>query len=114
MVNFCAKSVLGAGYPHLVRPRGRRLKCCVERTAIRYTRKLRQLTCEHGMYEKMDALISSPDDTRREQTAYRLNKWDGEHTEHQACFGKQLQYLQGWLNRLQPGGGRVDQAQRYL
>jgi hypothetical protein len=44
MVDFCAKSVLGVGYPHLVRPRGRRLKCCVERTAIKYTRKLRQLT----------------------------------------------------------------------
>jgi hypothetical protein len=37
------------------------------------------------MYEKMGALILSLDDTPREQTAYRLNKWDGEHTEHQAC-----------------------------
>jgi hypothetical protein len=38
------------------------------------------------MYEKMDALILSPDDTPREQIAYRLNKWDGEHSEHQACL----------------------------
>jgi hypothetical protein len=37
------------------------------------------------MYEKMDALISSPDDTPRKQIAYRLNKWDGEHTNHQVC-----------------------------
>jgi hypothetical protein len=41
IVDFCAKSVVGVGYPLLVRPRGRRLKCCIERTAIKYTRKLR-------------------------------------------------------------------------
>lgn len=85
MVDFCAKSILGVGYPHLVRPRGRRLKCCVERTAIKYTRKLRQLTEEHRMYEKMDALLTRPPETPREDLARSMNKWDSQHIEHQAC-----------------------------
>jgi hypothetical protein len=85
MVDFCTKSVLGVGYPLLVRPRGHRLKCCVERTAIKYTRKLRQLTEEHRMYEKMDALLPCPQHTPCVEVARNMNKWDSQHVEHQAC-----------------------------
>lgn len=34
IVYFCAKSILGAGYPHLVHPQGCRIKCCMERKAV--------------------------------------------------------------------------------
>lgn len=85
MVDFCAKSVLGVGYPHLIRPRGRRLKCCVDRTAVKYVRKLRQLTEEHNMYKKMDALLASSEVSTQEEVATAMNKWDAQHCEHQAC-----------------------------
>jgi hypothetical protein len=44
IMDFDARSVLGSGYPHLVRPKGRRLKCTVKRTRVAYLRRLRSLT----------------------------------------------------------------------
>jgi hypothetical protein len=37
------------------------------------------------MYEKMDALLSSPPDTPPIELARGMNKWDSQHTKHQAC-----------------------------
>jgi hypothetical protein len=53
VMDFDAKSVLGAGYPHLVRPKGRRLKCVIKRTQRKYLKRLRKLTERHNMYTKM-------------------------------------------------------------
>jgi hypothetical protein len=38
IIDLTSKSVFGASYPHMVRPRGRKLKCVVKRTAKKYTR----------------------------------------------------------------------------
>lgn len=85
IMDFDAKSVLGAGYPHLVRPKGRRLKCVVKRTRVAYLRKLRRLTERHKMYSKMDHIATTVGDVPREETRRLMNKWDQEHTEHQTC-----------------------------
>jgi hypothetical protein len=58
----------------------------VERTAIKYTHKLCQLTEEHRMYEKMDALLSLPCDTPCVEVASRdMNRWDSQYVDYQAC-----------------------------
>jgi hypothetical protein len=59
IIDLCSKLILGASYPHLVRPRGRRLKCVVERTAKRYTKRLHQLCNRHLMFSKMELLLES-------------------------------------------------------
>eukprot|EP00956_Cyclotella_meneghiniana_P034366 scaffold104037_cov45-Cyclotella_meneghiniana.AAC.3 len=82
IMDFDAKSVLGAGYPHLVRPKGRRLKCVVKRTRVAYLRRLRKLTERHRMYSKMKALHDASDSVSPRQLKIAMNKWDRENTEH--------------------------------
>jgi hypothetical protein len=81
-VDFCAKSVLGVGYPHLVRPKGCRLKCVVERTRLAYNKKLYQLSCRHRMWTKMERLTSNADNMTRADTSEGMNKFDGKHVQH--------------------------------
>ena len=52
-MDFDVKLVLGTGYPHLVRPKGQRLKCAVKRTRVAYLHRLRKLTERHKMYAKI-------------------------------------------------------------
>ena len=82
IMDFDARSVLGAGYPHLVRPKGRRLKCVVKRTRVAYLRSLRRLTERHKMYAKMRAIQLSVDTASPLELQLRLNRWDRENTEH--------------------------------
>jgi hypothetical protein len=83
IMDFCAKSVLGSSYPHLVRPKGRLLKCHVERTVKAYNKRLRRLTDEHRMYGKMETLICGVDTLTPSELGEGMNRWDGQHTEHQ-------------------------------
>eukprot|EP00956_Cyclotella_meneghiniana_P039722 scaffold177943_cov84-Cyclotella_meneghiniana.AAC.1 len=82
IMDFDAKSVLGAGYPHLVRPKGRRLKCVVKRTRVAYLRRLRKLTERHRMYSKMQLLHKNADTVSPRQMSIAMNKWDRENAEH--------------------------------
>ena len=81
-MDFDAKSVLGAGYPHLVRPKGRRLKCVVKRTRVAYLSQLRRLTERHNMYSKMKSLQESVGTVSPRQLKIAMNKWDRENAEH--------------------------------
>jgi hypothetical protein len=83
VMDFCAKSVLGSSYPHLVRPKGRLLKCHVERTVKAYNKRLRRLTDEHNMYSKMETLLSGEGSLSPSELGEGINRWDGQHTEHQ-------------------------------
>jgi hypothetical protein len=85
ILDFCAKSVLGVGYPHLVRPKGRRLKCVVERTRLAYNKKLYQLSCRHRMWTKMDLLTANSEIMSRADLSEGMNKFDGEHVQHKVC-----------------------------
>eukprot|EP00956_Cyclotella_meneghiniana_P026608 scaffold57937_cov48-Cyclotella_meneghiniana.AAC.2 len=76
IMDFDAKSVLGAGYPHLVRPKGRRLKCVVKRTRVAYLRQLRRLTERHNMYSKMKSLQEGVGTVSPRQLKIAMNKWD--------------------------------------
>lgn len=111
IIDICARSLLGVDYPHLVRPRGRRLKCCVERTVRKYNKKLRRLTAEHNMYTKMDKLLTSADTAPPSELSVGMNRWDKEHTDHQIsaesdcntfkCDDIEFSPETGlWLNRL--------------
>lgn len=81
IMDFDAKSVLGAGYPHLARPKGRRLKCVVKRTRRKYLRRLRKLMERHKMYAKMQKMQEEVDVVPAVQTKIGMNKWDRENTE---------------------------------
>jgi hypothetical protein len=74
ILDFDAKSVLGAGYPHLVRPKGRRLKCVVKRTRKKYLRRLCRLTERHKMYEKMQSLSENVGVVSERETKIGMNK----------------------------------------
>jgi hypothetical protein len=81
-MDFDAKSVLGAGYPHLVRPKGRRLKCVIKRTRRKYLKRLRKLTERHNMYTKMKKMEDEVDMVPAVETRKAMNKWDRENAEH--------------------------------
>lgn len=82
IMDFDAQSVLGAGYPHLVRPKGRRLKCVVKRTRVAYLRRLRKLTERHKMYSKMQSIQDSVGQVPPRELKIKMNKWDQENVEH--------------------------------
>ena len=69
-------------YPHLVRPRGRKLKCVVERTAKCYTKRLRQLCGQHLMFIKMEALSESVREVNNAVLRNGMNQWDRESVQH--------------------------------
>ena len=111
IVDICAKSLLGVDYPHLVRPRGRRLKCCVFRTMVKYNKKLRRLSAQHNMYTKMDRLLGIADTADSTLLSREMIKWDKEHIEHQLSAEKDCNTFKCddiewspevglWLNRL--------------
>ena len=79
---FDARSVVGSGYPHLVRPKGRRLKCVVKRTRVAYLRRLRKLTERHKMYEKMMTLQQGVGSLSPHELQIQMNRWDRENSEH--------------------------------
>eukprot|EP00956_Cyclotella_meneghiniana_P035904 scaffold119318_cov42-Cyclotella_meneghiniana.AAC.1 len=81
-MDFDAKSVLGAGYPHLVRPKGRCLKCVVKRTRVAYLRRLCKFTERHRMYSKMKSLQDNVGTVSPRQMSIAMNKWDRENAEH--------------------------------
>ena len=85
IVDLCARSVLGASYPLLVRPKGRRLKCVVDRTAKSYVKTLRRLTDEHNMYSKMDDLLEAADTAPKSELEDAMNRWDRQNVEHKRC-----------------------------
>lgn len=85
IIDLCSKSVLGASYPHLVRPRSRKLKCVVERTAKHYTKRLRQLCDRHLMYSKMEVLSESVGYTDNDVLREGMNAWDRENVQHKYC-----------------------------
>jgi hypothetical protein len=74
IMDFDAKSVLGAGYPHLVRPKGRRLKTAVKRTRVAYVKRLRKLTERHKMYSKMKSLQDGVGILSDHELKIRMNK----------------------------------------
>jgi hypothetical protein len=81
-MDFDVKLVLGTGYPHLVRPKGRRLKCAVKRTRVAYLHRLRKLTERHKMYAKIKSLQKGAGVVPERQTKVGMNKWDQENSEH--------------------------------
>jgi hypothetical protein len=82
IMDFDAKSVLGAGYPHLVRPKGRRLKTVVKRTRVAYIKHLHKLTERHKMYSKMKSLQDGVGTLSDRKLKICMNKWDRENVEH--------------------------------
>jgi hypothetical protein len=82
IIDLCSRSVFGASYPHLVRPRGRRLKCVVERTAKQYTKQLRQLSNCHLMFSKMELLSDSVGIVENSILRDGMNCWDRENVQH--------------------------------
>ena len=82
IIDLSSQSVLGTSYPHLVRPRGRKLKCVVERTAKRYTKRLRQLCGRHLMFSKMEALHESVSKADNAVLRDGMNRWDRENVQH--------------------------------
>lgn len=95
IVDFAAKSVIGAGYPHLVRPRGRRLKCTVLRTRDSYVRRLRRMSVEHRMFEKMEGMLETSSDSNfsRDELAASMNAFDAEHTQQQYAAENSCNYF---------------------
>ena len=95
ILDFDAKSLIGAGYPHLVRPKGRRLKCTVHRARKSYTKKLRRLSVEHRMFEKMESMILASEQPGycADDLAARMNSFDMEHTQQQYAAENQCNYF---------------------
>ena len=85
IIDIDATSMLGSGYARLVRPKGRRLKCTVERTRISYNKDLLQLSIRHRMFDKMDSLLQAVDspDFSSEEVRSGLNAFDREHIQQQ-------------------------------
>jgi hypothetical protein len=99
IIDFDAKSVLGAGYPHLVRPKGRRLKTVVKRTRVAYVKRLRKLTERHKMYSKVKSLQDGVGILSDPELKIRMNKWDQENVEHklgseEACNQYKNDYIE--------------------
>jgi hypothetical protein len=98
IMDFDAKSVLGAGYPHLVRPRGRRLKCVVRRTRVQYLRRYRKLSERHLMYRKMAKLQDGVGSLSPREIKIGLNKWDRENVEHKLSSEEHCnQFKNDWI-----------------
>ena len=85
VMDFCARSVLGIEYPRLARPRGRKLKCYVERSMKKYLKRLRRLSLEHRVFDKMESLQDMVGSRSREDCELAFNKWDKEYTELQTA-----------------------------
>lgn len=85
IVDLCARSLLGASYPMLVRPKGRRLKTVVDRTARSYVKTLRRLTEEHNMFNKMHNLLEESEEISGGALAEKMNHWDKQNVEHKRC-----------------------------
>lgn len=58
-----------------MRPKGRRLKCVVDRTAKSYVKIhwLRRLTDEHKMFSKMDDLLETADTVHKDELEDAMN-----------------------------------------
>ena len=96
VMDFCARSVLGLEYPNLVRPRGRKLKCTVDRTMKRYLTRLRELTIEHRIFDKLEDLQRRYPSRTKGESATAFNKWDREVTELQlAAEARCNQFMDG-------------------
>jgi hypothetical protein len=52
---------------------------------VAYNKQLYQLSCRHKMWSKMDCLTTNADSMTAEELSEGMNKWDNEHTQHQAC-----------------------------
>jgi hypothetical protein len=82
IINLSSKSVLGASYPHLVRPKGCKLECIVEGTAKHYIKRLRQLCGRHLMFTKMEALSESFGEVDNAVLRDGMNCWDRKNVQH--------------------------------
>ena len=91
--DFSAESLLGLLAPATVKPAGRNLQCCIERSRINYTRVLMQLTTRHRMFKKVNHIKDHHGVMTEAEFQLLYNAWDTELLELMLASEKRCRKL---------------------